>query len=149
MDYAELAAQFLNKMQSLRRARPHRHIDEALHGGGFVLYYISLHRDGVLPGDISQEMAVSSARIAAALNKLEGKGLITRRIDKSDRRKILVEITPEGLNLSEKHQRIITNEAAKMLSQLGEHDAKEYVRITGKLAEIMNNYYSENDYAED
>ena len=140
MDYTELAAEFLDKMQALRRLKPQKNITESLHGETFVLHYISLHGDDVLPGEISNEMDVSSARIAAALNSLEKKGLITRQIDPSDRRKILVKLTPAGENMSQKLQQDVINEATKMLRLLGEHDAREYVRITGRLAEMMPIY---------
>ncbi|MCL2085183.1 MAG: MarR family winged helix-turn-helix transcriptional regulator, partial [Oscillospiraceae bacterium] len=82
------------------------------------------------------EMRVSSARVAAALNSLEQKGLITRQINKDDRRKILVGVTEHGKKMAEKHRQDVIGVAAKLLNLLGEHDAKEYVRITGKLAEI-------------
>ena len=138
MDYPALATKLLDSMQALHKARPQKHINESLHGGAFVLRYIALHGGEVLPGEISGEMGVSSARIAAALNSLESKGLITRRIDPNDRRKILVGITPEGTALAQEQQQAVIQGASKMLALLGEHDAKEYVRITGRLAEIMS-----------
>jgi len=137
MDYAGLANELLNGMQSLHKAKPQKNINEAMQGEVFVLKYISDHNGDVLPGEIGQEMDVSSARIAAALNSLEKKGLITRQIDTSDRRKILVGITQQGKELAEEHKQTILGITAKMLELLGEHDAKEYVRITKKLAEIL------------
>lgn len=137
MDYTELAAELLKKMQMLRKAKPQKNINEALQGESFALLYIALHGGDVLPGEISNEMEVSSARVATALNNLENKGLITRRIDKSDRRKILVSLTQEGKEIALKHHQEVLENAAKMLHLLGEHDAKEYVRITGRLAEIV------------
>jgi len=138
MDYHALAVKLLDSMQALHRARPQKHINESLHGEAFVLRFIALHGDDVLPGEISGEMGVSSARVAAALNSLESKGLITRRIDPRDRRKILVSITPDGKALARQQQQDVVAGAAKMLALLGEQDAKEYVRITGKLAEIAS-----------
>lgn len=137
MDYSELAVEWLNGMQSLHRVKPQRNINEAMQGEAFVLNYVASHHDVVLPGEISQEMDVSSARIATALNSLEKKGLITRQIDLNDRRKILVGITKEGKEFADKHRQKILSVIAKMLELLGEHDAKEYVRIMKKLAEIL------------
>ena len=135
MDYAELAETLIKKMHAFHKARSQKSIFGALQGEAFVLKYISLRDEGVLPGEISNEMDVSSARVAAALNKLEDKGFITRKIDKNDRRKILVEITQEGRRLAEKHQKVIVEEVADMLRYLGEDDAREYIRILGRLAE--------------
>jgi len=138
MDYAALAALLLGNMQSLFRARPHKNMAESLHGEAFVLNYIALQGAEVLPGDISQEMDVSSARVAAALNSLEKKGLITRQIAQNDRRKILVGITPKGEELAQAQYQVAVDETAKMLALLGYPDAKEYVRITGKLANALS-----------
>ncbi|MGL6201701.1 MAG: MarR family winged helix-turn-helix transcriptional regulator [Lachnospiraceae bacterium] len=137
MDYTELALELHDNMQSLRTERSQRQINESMHGEAFVLHYIACHGEAVLPSEISDEMNVSSARIAQTLNSMENKGLITRQIDVNDRRKILVNITREGKKLAEKHHKSVLKDIAKMLSMLGEHDAREYVRITGKLAKVI------------
>ena len=140
MEDEELAIKLFNNLQLLHKAKPHKYMNEALKGEAFVLHYIAAHGGDVLPGDISNEMDVSSARIAAALNNLENKGLITRRIDKNDRRKILVGITQEGKDLADKHYRNVVETMAKMIGLMGEQDAREYVRLVGKLAEkLMQN----------
>jgi len=138
MDYAELASELLQKMRLFHQARPLQNINETLCGETFVLRFVACRESGVPPGNISREMGVSSARIAAALGKLENKGLITRQIDKNDRRKILVEITQDGKEVAEKHMRSALAVAEEVLKSLGETDAKEYVRITGRLAEIYS-----------
>ncbi len=136
MNYNELAAEFLHKMRVLRKVTSHRNISEALQGEAFVLRFIHCHKGDVLPSEISNEMEVSSARVAAALNSLENKGLITRQIDPSDRRKILVRLTAKGREVAERHYREVIADTANLLQQLGEQDAKEYVRLVGRLGEI-------------
>ena len=143
MDYPALATQLLDSMQALRKTRPQKHLNEAVHGEAFVLRFIMLQDGDVLPGEIGSEMGVSSARIATALNSLESKGLITRQIDLNDRRKILVRITPEGRAVAENQEQAVVEGTAKMLALLGEQDAKEHVRIMGRLSEIMSANYME------
>jgi len=46
-----------------------------------------------------------------------------------------VEITEEGKCVAEKHQKVVIEEVADMLRFLGEDDAREYVRIIGRMAE--------------
>lgn len=82
-------------------------------------------------------MDISSARIAAALNSLDKKGLITRQIDTNDRRRILIELTPAGTDAAEQQSRTILEDTTKMFNLLGEQDAKEYVRITSRLAKLV------------
>lgn len=137
MDYLELAAVMLDKMQLLYKAGPHRNINGAMQGEAFVLKYIASRGSDVLPGEICGEMNVSSARIAQTLNSIEKKGWIKRRIDTHDRRRVLIKLTLDGQNVADEHYRKILEQAAKMLDLLGEEDAKEYVRITGKLADLI------------
>ncbi len=136
MDYIKLADEFLESMRLFRKANMHKNINDSLHGEAFVLHCIYQQGGDILPGEISSEMEVSSARVATALNSLEKKKLITRSIDVNDRRKILVSLTPEGIEVAERHKQAVLQDAARMLERLGEQDAKEYVRINKRLAEI-------------
>lgn len=136
MDYSKLAVEFLKSMQHLRKLNPHKNFDSALRGETFVLQYIAYQSEDVLPGEICHEMDVSSARIAQTLNSLERKGYITRQINPADRRRVLVKLTPAGREAADARSRAIVENTSKMLSILGEHDAREYVRITNKLAQI-------------
>lgn len=137
MDYKELALDFIKKMHLMNKARPQRKINESMQGEHFILQFLAFQNGSALPSEISNTMGISSARIAAALNSLERKGLVTREIDKSDRRRIIVNLTPEGRAFSEEHHQKMLEDFTKIFSQMGEQDAREYVRLTGKLVEIV------------
>jgi len=137
LGYDELAVVLLSKFHLFGKVMLNKPVVEAVQGEGFVLHYISRHGGNVFPGEICRNMCVSTARVAMALNSLEKKGLITRRVDVSDRRKVLIGITSEGKLLAEKHDRAAMEAVVRVLSLLGEHDAKEYVRITGRLVELL------------
>lgn len=140
MDYSHIAFELLAKMQILSKARKHLEVFESLQGEIFVLCHVAFNPSTTLPSHISQEMNISSARVAATLNNLENKGLITRTIDKNDRRKILVEITEAGKNFVENHHAQVIKQISDVLSLLGEKDAKEFIRLVGRLADIISNY---------
>jgi len=133
VDYLELAQQFLLHGYASFRHGPQRHIDEAMRGENFVLMFLSQYHSSVAPSDIGTAMRVSTARVATALNALEKKGLVTRQIDTGDRRRILVDLTPEGRQLVETRQQELVYYTARMFEFLGEYDAKEFVRIWGRL----------------
>ena len=135
MDYTALTLELFEEVHKLQRSKFRQKVFDPMQGETYILKKIAHHDGDILPGEISSEMNVSSARIATALNSLEGKGLITRRIDPSDRRRILVSLTPEGKAASDEHHRAVIAQAAKMLSLLGEHDAREFLRIIRKLSE--------------
>ncbi|PWM43199.1 MAG: hypothetical protein DBX52_00150 [Clostridiales bacterium] len=136
MEFQLLARDFLHQMYLLRRVRPQRQISEAMRGEAFILQYIDEQGGNVQPSEISEAMDTSTARVAAALKHLENNGFITRMPDREDRRRVFVGLTPAGVLRAEQHRQIILENAAKMLRLLGEQDAAEYVRITGRLAHI-------------
>lgn len=136
MDYVELAKQFLQNAYQFQSHSHQKKINETMQGETFALLYILKKGGIVLPSQISSEMNISSARVAAILNNLENKGLVIRKIDKDDRRRILVDLTQKGTNLAEQYEQMVVNMTIQTLKLLGEHDAKEFVRIMGKLAEL-------------
>jgi len=136
MDYDELAIELIRNMHSARRSGFGKHFSEGLRGEMFVLFYIMKTGGKSVPGQISSSVGVSSARIAMALNSLEEKGLITREIDIEDRRKIIVELTQKGQEYVEEEQKKQVENVKGVLMSLGEKDAKELVRIVGRLSEV-------------
>ena len=136
MDYSKLADEFLMLMHLLRRLKPQLKITESMHGEAFALYHIAARGEHMIPSEISSAVGISGARIAATLNSLENKGFITRQIDPSDRRRILVTLTETGKKQEETRRRQLSETIEKIMRQLGEHDAKEYIRITRKIAEL-------------
>lgn len=135
MDYTKLAHDYMEVMYQMHRRKTQKQLSDSMHGEQFVLFFISKQDGNVIPSDISNEMKISSARIATALNKLEEKGLITREIDAGDRRRILVNLTQSGREQVQEHYRSVLNMTSNMLQYLGEHDAKEIYRIMKKLAD--------------
>jgi|GEM_PF-141090 len=134
MDYRQLAKEHLANMQ-LPGKRWQTDFSR-IPSNDFILLYIELRQE-VLPKDISNAMSVSTARIAVALNELAEKGLITREIDDNDRRRIIVKLTPKGREFSAEQKQKFIDDIACFLIKLGEHDAKEFVRIMGRIAEIV------------
>jgi DNA-binding MarR family transcriptional regulator len=50
----------------------------------------------VAAGDIGTRMHITSGSVTALLDNLERKGYVTRRADPGDRRKVMVDITPDA-----------------------------------------------------
>lgn len=137
MDYRELARQLLMYMAALRKCGEHRKINESMQGETFIINMISLHGGDIQPGEISRHMGISAARITAALNNLEKKGILTRRINPENRRRILIELTDSGKEQAKQNYETLIERTSGMLSSLDMHDAAELVRIIGKLAETV------------
>ena len=101
-----------------------------------VLSYLYQQEEPVQPGELCQILDASSARVAAVLKRLEGKGQIQRQMDTDDRRKILVCITPAGHRLVEARRGEMHNYLAEIIDRLGEDDAREGLRILARILDI-------------
>jgi DNA-binding MarR family transcriptional regulator len=136
MDYDILATELVQSVQSIQ-ATTKKHFQEIMKSDAFALFCISAGDGTTVPTQISDMMGVSTARVAAVLNSLEEKEMITRRIDSGDRRKIIVELTPKGLSYMEEHQKEQFEKTKTILIALGEEDSRELTRIVGKLATVL------------
>lgn len=104
MDYSILA----EKMLLLRAQLSHLPAGEAVSdacGGEFFALSLLLAGAPSCPSALSRSMGVSSARIAALLKHLEQKGLVLRRTDEHDERRVNVSLTDAGRKLINERRR--------------------------------------------
>ncbi len=132
--YRALAEEMVGYIGRLAGEPGSTHVDKITEGEHAVLGYLCTHRD-VRPGDLAEDLRFSSAHVAKTLRNLEAKGEITRVTDRSDRRKTLIYLNDSGRKRTEEGWNYAMNEIAKMLETLGEQDAREFVRLLGRLAE--------------
>lgn len=142
MDYDELATEMLKRTGTMMKSSfwPKK-ASAFLHGEMFILNFLIFQQKDVLPSEISAAMNTSSARVAMALKSLESKGFVERRVDKGDRRKILVSITPLGQELVHSEREEMHSKMVKILEELGEEDAREYIRIVTHITEISQKVF--------
>jgi DNA-binding MarR family transcriptional regulator len=116
MNYDDLASEMLRKTGAMMKTSfwPKK-ANAFMHGEMFILNYLIFRETDVLPGELSAAMNTSTARVAMALKSLESKGLIQRRVDQEDRRKILVTITDLGRELIRSERREMRDKKAVQL----------------------------------
>lgn len=107
-------------------------------GETYALHFLLKKGDYVLPREISEALQCSAARITKILSQLEHKGLITREIDISDRRKIKVRLTESGLARAENEKAEIYKSLEYIFKEMGENDAKEFIRTLKIFFDIAN-----------
>jgi MarR family 2-MHQ and catechol resistance regulon transcriptional repressor len=61
-----------------------------------------LHRGPLSPKQLGEKVLLTSGSMTAAVDRLEGRGLVERQDDKQDRRACIVRLTPEGKRLIER-----------------------------------------------
>lgn len=136
MEYRRLAEELLESLHRMRRRPFPQEPMEISHGELGILMYLTNRHDGASAGDISKHLCLTTGRVAAALNSLERKGFIERRRDDADKRRVLVYMTDKGRTFAQKRHEEARRRLESLLRELGEHDAKEFVRILKRIHEM-------------
>ena len=131
IDSELLAERLVDQTELLFRNGPQKQIGKHAQGECFVLRCLARSPKPLLPSDLSTMTQSSTARIAVVLNTLEKKGYITRAIDPADRRRVLVSLTSVGAEYVRSIRQQLRQRMQRLLAELGEADAEEYLRIYG------------------
>lgn len=145
MDCEVLAEMLVDQTELLFRHGPHKLIGKNARGECFVLRCLARSKAPLLPSDLSEQSHASIARIAVVLNTLEKKGLISRAIDPTDRRRILVSLTNVGQEYVAVVRTQLREDMKHLLEELGEQDAREYLRITKRILQISQEEFEERN----
>lgn len=137
MNYAALANELLGVRANLLQVPASQQLSQMMKGEMFVLNYLLTHETIIHPKELSEKMAVTTARIASLLNHMEGKKLISRYPDPDDSRQIVVVLTQEGKEAIQQIRARVISCVSDMLEELGPEDAEAYIRIQKK---IWNHY---------
>lgn len=137
MDYRKLAEELFEYLRFKPQRVIESQITEATRGEIEILAYLQNSKKEVTSGELSTGLKKTTARIANTLNTLEKKGLVVRIPDKKDRRKILVQITQEGIRYEEGRRHEALKNLTNLLEAMGEHDAQEHLRLVKKIHSIM------------
>lgn len=87
---------------------------------------------------VQDRMITKMSNTTRLVDKLIKKGLVKKRINKQNKRKIDISITAEGLNFLNKIDTLIDSKEVEMVSSLTDKEATELVRLLGKLRLIAN-----------
>ena len=138
METAALRRDLIGSLQNVYHLEAFAALAELLQGESLVLTGLLSPQEGVVhPSDLSRELHLSRPRITAALSALQRKGLIAMHRSSTDRRRIQVSITEAGREII--GGRLVRMEAYfdKMLSGLGEADARDLIRLIDRCVEVM------------
>lgn len=133
MDYLKLATELVEIQMYLLQVPAKQELSKLSKGEIYILYHLVYFGDNIHPRALSKCMAVSSARIAVLLNKLEQKKQIRRLPDQNDNRQVIVSITELGRQRVEQSLAKSLPRIGGLLETLGPEDAEAYIRIQRKI----------------
>ncbi len=85
------------------------------------------------PCTLGDSMMISSGTVTHRLDKLEKRGLVSRRPDPGDRRSVLVSLTPEGRELQDRAMVSHLELEARLLSGLTDRQRAELAKLLRQL----------------
>lgn len=135
--YIRLAEELMEALDRKKKGPPHEEVNVAMRGEMAVLRLLEDENRALTAGEISRLLQMTTSRIAAVLGTLEKKGMILRTADAQDKRRVMVTLTEKGVSLGRLKKQRVINDMSYMLSQLGEEDAKEFVRLMKRMHEIL------------
>ena len=105
----------------------------------------------IMPSTIGKYTGMEKSSLTRMVDDLEKKGMVFRKTDPEDRRKVLVSLTDKGLDCYNYSNEI----ADELLELVDEKDVKDYaqsletmVRILRKIADRRAKYYIKKDGSE-
>jgi DNA-binding MarR family transcriptional regulator len=89
------------------------------------------------PSELAREASLSQATVTGILDRLEARGLVERRRDNKDRRRVSLHLTEEGRLLSQAAPKPLQELFAARLAELPAEEQAGIDRILRQVAEMM------------
>ena len=113
-------------LAAVDRALRHHHISRA---GREALAVLEGAGQPLSPTTLAQRLIVTTASVTSLLDTLEGRGLVERRPDPADRRRLLVAITDDGLALVDQFLPEVVALQTAVMAQLSEPQRRQLVKL--------------------
>jgi DNA-binding MarR family transcriptional regulator len=145
----ELQDRFLRAIMRLKKTEMHFPPDCDINMSEFIIMMRLVENctgsvKNVYVSDMKIGLFISKSAVSQLLNSLESKGYIKRDIDKADRRKVSIILTPEGRGTMGRMKEYFDKILCETISRLGEQDAQQLVVLFNRLVDIMEDIKREN-----
>lgn len=107
-----------------------------LFGGQERIILLLKEKDGLAPGKIAEELGVSAPTIAKSISRLTARGILVRRVDKSDRRRASVHLTNVGHSIVKTIRKAQRKWQKKLLKDISSGDKQILI---SQLDQILTN----------
>jgi len=102
-----------------------------------VLQEISRHEE-VTPGNLAKAVSLSQATVTGILDRLESRGLITRRRSETDRRSVLVSTSPGAVHMLETGPPIMQVSFVEAFRRLEDWEQTQILSALQRLVSLMD-----------
>lgn len=127
----------LKRVEQARPAHFFKCMDEVQVGIGAVLRLLYDSDEAVTAGKISEELEVSTARVAVLIRKMVSKGLITKEQDTRDARVTIVRLTDFGRQAFEETRDDIYRKTGMVIDTVGEDRLIEFISVAEEIKDTI------------
>lgn len=85
------------------------------------------------PTDLYELLMLSSGAMTNRIDRLEHEGIVTRLRDPHDRRSVIVQLTPKGIELSDKIMPVLVEKEKQLLAELTTEEKPPLINLLRKL----------------
>ncbi len=127
-------------LEQLNKAPPSEHfqnMDKNTVGIRAILKYLSETDEKVTAGKISEQIKVSTARVAVLLKKMVAKDLIEKEQDPSDGRIVVVKLSEHGKQTAAVLRENIYKHIGEMIDRVGMERMLEFAAISNEIHSVM------------
>jgi DNA-binding MarR family transcriptional regulator len=104
--------------------------------GGLVLGILR-DRGAMSPSELGEQLIVTRATVTGLVDSLERRGFVARTSHPTDRRSVVVEITPAGLDVLQKVRTLIHRHEKTWLSGLSEPELRAYIDLQHRIQDSL------------
>lgn len=88
--------------------------------------------------DLTKTLNITAPSITKTLNALEKKGLISREVEKQNRRNTLVFITEKGAKLKSENDKIVSDFLLKVYDRVGRENIMQFLQLSELIIDAID-----------
>ena len=92
------------------------------------------------PTELYGMLLLSSGAMTNRIDRLEKQGLVTRLRDPEDRRGVIVELTPQGIERTDQAMPVLFDQEKQLLAELGETEAEGFIELLRRFLATVGSY---------
>ncbi len=146
----ELAIKLMDTLRKFKKSNFHNSQKSELTQGQIGMLHLIYHQGnneamGITVSHISELIKHTASGVTQSINFLEDKNLVSRTVDKKDRRIIRVKITPTGLKLVEEHHQSLINLSCKFIENVGQEKISIFIDVLEDIIDLGERMNKTND----
>ncbi|MGA3030779.1 MAG: MarR family transcriptional regulator [Candidatus Limnocylindrales bacterium] len=104
---------------------------------GGLLLGILRDRGAMSPSELGERLIVTRATVTGLVDSLERHGFVRRSANPADRRSLIVEITPSGLEVVQELRTIVHRHEKELMSVFSDSDLRAYIADLHRIQERL------------